>query len=263
MRFVKYLIAAGGPVVLAWVLGFVTLPEATHFLDYSRGGSELLGLNEELKKEVKVLVGGEEKDQLSLYSVHFVNKSGRHHGETRLSFNIEGIEAGSELIASSLQGPENYPQASIYKERESESGVTFVLDHVNRSGDQARNYFTASFLFSGDPPMEITPISHEKGIEFRPASENTRDVWITGVVFIGVFVAYVWFLWWVSKKSNLKLKDKRDKYRKKLHAYISDEFDADPEEASGIVDDVERIRNESYRQPGLIKRFVRGMVDDN
>lgn len=259
MRIVKYLITAIGPVVLAWILGFISLPENTHFLDYSHGGTELLNLNEELKKEVKVLVGGDEKEQLSLYSVHFINEGDKHLGATKISFKLEGLKPGSELIASSLQGPENYPKSSITKNKD---GITFGLDHVNRAGDQARNYFAASFLFSGDIPENIEPISHDKGVEFRPASENTKDEWLAGVIYIGALLAYIWFFWWINKKSNLKLEEKMEKYHQALSVYLSNSFDISQQETMAAVEKIENIRNQSYRQPGFVKKFLRRMVEE-
>jgi hypothetical protein len=132
MRFIKYIITATVPVILAWMLGFIKLPETTYYLDYSVGSSKLLDLNDELKRDVKVLVGSDEKDQLSLYSVHFINKSGKHFGKSKITFKINGIPKGSELIASSLQGPENYPDSSIIKKIDGSGEVIYSLDYINR-----------------------------------------------------------------------------------------------------------------------------------
>lgn len=261
MRPIKYIITAIGPVLLVWLLGFVKLPESTYFLDYSRGGSELLKLNDELKKGVKVFVGKDEKEQLSLYSVHFINKSEKHYGKMELSFLIEG-KAGTELIASALQGPENYPKDSITKKSETSKEITFILDHINRAGDQPRNYFTASFLFSGGSPEAITPISHEKGVEFRPASENTRKEWRVGVIFIGALITYIWFLWWISKKSNLKLEEKKSKYFHNLKQYLSEKLSIESEPADEIVNKIQKIQDDAYKSPGLIKKFIRRMVEE-
>ena len=137
-----------------------------------------------MKKEVKILVGTDEKNHLSLYSIRFLNKSSKHFGSSKVSFKIEGVSEGSELIGSSLQGPENYPNSSIIKEVNGSGETVYTLDYINRAGDQARNYFTASFLFSGKNPENIEPISHNQGLVFRLASENTRDKWLAGVIVL-------------------------------------------------------------------------------
>ncbi len=261
MQSIKYLITAIGPVLLAWLLGVVKLPESTSFLDYSRGGSELLNLSEELKKEVKVFVGKDEKERLSLYNVQFINKSPKHYGKMKISFDIEPKD-GTELIASGLQGPENYPSNSISKTSEMQNEVTFIVNHINRAGNQPRNYFTASFLFSGITPEVITPISHEKGVEFRPASENTRVKWIGRVIFIVVLIGYIWFLWWINKKTNIKQEEKNAKYKQKLKEYLIVNLAVDSDKTNELVQEVENIRDEVYKPPGVIKRFIRKMVEE-
>jgi len=263
MRALKYVVTATGPVILAWLLGIIKLPESTSYLDYSRGGSELLNLSGELKKEVKVLVKSEEKEKLSLYSIHFINKSDKHYGQTKVSFRIEGVKPGSELIASSLQGPENFPQSEIVKKIENNGEVTFVMDHINRAGSQARNYFTASFLFSGAAPEKIDPISNEKGIEFRPASDNPIDKWIAGTIYIGAFLSYIWFLWWINRRSNLKLEEKRMRYREEISNYLEENLNLSSSESSKILVSMEKIRDKVYKQPGIIKRFIRRIVEES
>lgn len=263
MRSIKYIIAALGPVLLAWILGIVNLPESTYFLDYSRGGSELLDLSDELKKEVKVLVGksNDTKEKLSLYNVHFINKGTKHLGKIKVSFAIEDKD-GTELIASTLQGPENYPKGSISRASSNKNEIAFVIDYINRSGSQARNYFTASFLFSGSAPEAITPISNEKGIEFRPASENTRDEWIVGITFTVGLVLYIWFLWFINKKSNIKLEEKNNNYKAKLKDYFSEELGMASEDSIRYINEIEAIRDKVYKPPGVIKKFIRKMVEE-
>ena len=262
MRSIKYLITAIGPVLLAWLLGIVKLPESTSFLDYSRGGSELLNLSDELKKEVRVFVGKDEKEKLSLYNVQFINKSPKHYGKMKISFDIESKD-GTELIASGLQGPENYPNNSISKKSETQQEVTFIVNHINRAGNQSRNYFTASFLFSGIAPEVIRPISHEKGVEFRPASENTRVKWIVRVIFIGVIIGYLWFLWWLIKKDNIKQDEKNTKFKQKLKEYLLEKLSGDSGITDKLVQEIESMRNEVYKPPpGVIKRFIRKMVEE-
>lgn len=263
MRSIKYIIAALGPVLLAWVLGIVNLPESTYFLDYSRGGSELLNLSDELKKEVKVLVGknNDKKEKLSLYNVHFINKGTKHLGKTKISFVIDDKD-GTELIASTLQGPENYPKGSISRVPGNKSEISFVVDYINRSGNQARNYFTASFLFSGSAPETVTPISNEKGIEFRPASENTRDEWIVGTIFTIGLVLYIWFLWFVNKKSNIKLEEKNNKYKAKLNDYFAEKLGVESKDSIKYINEIEAIRDSVYKPPGAIKKFIRKMVEE-
>lgn len=263
MRSIKYIIAAIGPVLLAWILGVVNLPESTYFLDYSRGGSDLLDLSDELKKEVKVLVGKDNntKDKLSLYNIHFINNGTKHLGKIKVSFVIENKD-GTELIASTLQGPDNYPKSSISRLPSNKNEIIFLIDYINRSGNQARNYFTASFLFSGSAPETITPISNEQGIEFRPASENTKNEWIVGTTFTVVLILYFWFLWFVNKKSNIRFEEKNNNYKAMLKDYFSEEMGISNEDTINYINDIEAIRKKVYKPQGVIKKFIRKMVEE-
>lgn len=261
-RLFKYGITALGPVFLAWILGIFTLPESTFFLDYSSGGSELMDLSDELKKKVRVFVGKEQKEKLSLYSVHFINRSAKHFEKMEVSFLIDS-KNDTELIASTLHGPENYPDGLIHKESEGKNEIVFVLDHINRAGTQPRNYFTASFLFSGAPPDGITPISHAKGIEFRPANENTKDIWLMGLMGGTFLVLYIWFIWWITKRSNIKLAEKKELYAHELRIFLQKEFALTQERAASILQEIERVRDRVYKSPGVIRKFIRKMVEES
>ena len=263
MRYIKYVIVALGPVLLGWLLGIVNLPERTYFLEYSRGGAELLDLSDELKKEVKVIVGkdNDTMEKVSIYNVHFINRGTEHLGKIKVSFVIEG-RGGTELIASTLQGPENYPKSSISRVAGTKDEISFVIDHINRAGDQSRNYFTASFLFSGSAPEAITPISNEKGVEFRPSSENTKNVWIIAIMAIVIFGFYIWFLLLVSKKANIRIEEKKGKYRAKLKDYFSDNLNIAVEDSEKHIDEIELIRERVHSTPGVIKTFIRKMVEE-
>ncbi|MEQ1635955.1 MAG: hypothetical protein ABL903_04635 [Methylococcales bacterium] len=259
MRIVIYLISVILPVLLAWLLGYVQFPESTYFLDYSRGGSDILNLDEELKKNIVVLVGGNKKEKLSLYSVHFINESLKHHDKIDISFVIDPKD-GTELIASTLQAPENYPKDSIKKISATQNEVKFSLDHVNRAGNQARNYFTASFLFSGSAPVSITPESHEKGVEFRLASENTKNI-----AYISIFIFYITFfcfLWWITKKMNLKLEEKSIVYKQNLKKYLSENLLINIELLDSSVQEIERIHDQAYKPSGFIKKSIKSWLKE-
>ena len=137
-----------------------------------------------------------------------------------------------------------------------------MIDYINRSRNHARSYFTASFLFSGSAPETITPISNEKGIEFRPVSENTRNEWILGTIFTIGLVLYIWFLWLVSKKSNIKFEEKNNTYKIKLKSYFSEKCGISNEDSIKYINEIETIRNKVYKPPGAIKKFIRKMVEE-
>ena len=144
-RIVIFIITALGPVLLAWVLGLIKLPDSVYYLDYSSGGSELLKVSDELKKEVRIFVGKDEKQDLSLYSVHFINESSKNFDGMKVEFEIES-DKGTELITVQMQGPENYSSGVINKVSQYNKRVVYEIDYLNRAGDYDRNYFSVNFL---------------------------------------------------------------------------------------------------------------------
>lgn len=260
-KIITLAITAVGPVLLVWVLGLIKLPDSVFYIDYSRGGSELLNVSDELKKEVRIFVGEDEKKDLSLYSVHFINESSKNFDEIEIEFKIEGFK-DTELITTLMQGPENYSSSAMHKKSQSNESVFYSLDYMNRAGDYDRNYFLVNFLFAGKPPKKITPISNGVGVEFRPSSENNRGEVVVIIMFSVGIVAYIWLLLWGIRRTNEKLKENESVFFVALSEHIEDEFGLEKDLAKSQAENIQNIRDGVFKKEGIIKKYLRKVVSE-
>jgi len=260
-KIVSLAITALGPILLAWALGLIKLPDSVYYLDYSRGGSELLNMSAELKEKVKLFVGKDEKEGLSIYNVHFINESYRNVDDLTVEFIIEG-EIGTELISVLIKGPENYSEDLITKVSESNKKVVYKLRYINRSGDYERNYFSVNFLFSGKPPKNITPISKKLGFEFRLSNSNYQQEMVAIIFVVVLLFIYVWFFWWLIKRGNRKFKEKEGKYIDFLSLYLEDEYGVEKNKAIISAEEIRDLRGKAFSRESVVKKLLKSLVSE-
>lgn len=258
---IRYVGVALGPVLLAWALGYFKLPETTAYLDYSTSSSRLLQIDSSLRKNVSISVGDEEVSELFLYSLHFINDSGKNFPKTKVSFQVHPSDS-SQLISTSLKGPENYSQSLISEVATSnQNRIAYTLEMINIAGDQNPDYFTANFLFAGQLPESILPTTHSVGTEFRPYTDS-KNQWLVGFGFLVFISLYIYFLFWMNKRFDAKFDAKILKFKEKLSIWFSEELLLDDETSSQYADLVEKKRKETFNPSGWLKRKLKEILNE-
>lgn len=250
-----------GPVLVAWALGFFKLPETTAYLDYSITSSELLQMDSSLRKEVSVLVDQNEVSELYLYSLHFVNNSGRNFGKTKVSLHITPSD-DSELISTSFKGPENYSASLINKLESGEKHlIIYELDLINIAGEQSPDYFTANFLFAGGLPLSVIPTTHNSGTEFRPF-QDSKNQWFGVLVLVTTVFSYFAFLWWMNKRFDAQFDAKKGEFKLSVESWFSNHFEMDANQCKQFSEAIEAQRKQVFHPPGWIRRKLKQLTSE-
>ncbi|ELI5382490.1 hypothetical protein CGG78_22925 [Vibrio parahaemolyticus] len=258
---IKYIVVALGPVLLAWGLGYFKLPETTAYLDYSTTSSRLLQIDSSLRKNVSISVGNEEVSELFLYSLQFINDSGKNFPKTKVSFQIQPNES-SQLISTSLKGPENYSQSLISEvATNNQNQIAYTLEMINIAGEQNPDYFTANFLFAGQLPDSILPTTHSVGTEFRPY-KNSANQWLVGFGFVIFISLYVYFLFWMNKRFDAQFDAKKLEFKQKVQEWLSKELALGEEQSYQYADFIEAKRKETFHPGGWLKRKLKEMLSE-
>ncbi|MCG6312814.1 hypothetical protein K6U52_05845 [Vibrio vulnificus] len=257
----KYLSVSLAPVVLAWGLGYLKVPESTAYLDYTVTTSELLQIDTSLRKDMSITVGENDVSELFLYSLHFINESGKNFSKTKISFQVENSDA-SQLISTSFKGPKNYSPSLISEiPTKNKDQVSYELELINIASESNSNYFTANFLFAGELPISVLPTSHSVGTEFRPHA-NTDEKWLTRFGATIAVLLYAAFFWWMNKKMDAKYDEKKNVFKKNMTVWFNEKLELSDEKAKEYADQVEKERTNAFVSPSWMKKKLQAILRD-
>ena len=258
-KILIYIATAIVPVFLTWALGYVKAPDSVDLLDYSAGGTELINSKDQLTSSLKMQVGNKPIEQLSIYNIRFANNSSKNLQRVQIEFKIKA-PASSELVASAIKGPQDYSDALIKKVNETKISATYTIDFINVATKGSRDYFTASFLFSGQPPETITPVSLSPSIGFIDAKENSKaDIIATLVISLFVLL-YSAFIWWVIVSGKREGKVKREKFEQELISYLSAKFSLSPEQAAERTKELIVLNDSVFKPESRFKKWIRSWL---
>ena len=247
------------PVFLTWALGYWKAPDSVDLVDYSSSGTELINSQEKLTSSLKIQANDKSVEKLSIYNVHFINRSSKNLKNIQIEFKIKSA-LGSELVASAIKGPENYSESLIKKIGESKSSATYTIAFMNVVKKRSSDYFTASFLFSGQPPDSIIPVSLSPNVEFIDAKNNSKAdvIAIIGVVLI-VFVEVI-FIWWLIYRGNKEGRIRREQFEDSIGTYLSLRFRLPLGQAEHGAKEIAILKDIIFKPEGRLKKWIKSWL---
>lgn len=258
-KIFTYIATALIPVLLTWTLGYFKVPDSVDLVDYSAGGAELINSQEQLTSSLKIQVGDRSVEKLSIYNVRFSNNSSKNLQKVQVEFKINA-PSNSELVASAVKGPQDYSDSLIKKVSESKYSATYTFDFINVATKNSRDYFTASFLFSGPPPEFITPVSLSPSIGFVDAKENSKADIIVGAV-IGIFILlYSALIWWAISTGKKEDKIKQQKFEQVLIPHLASKFSLPHDLAVERTQELVALKDSVFKPENRIKKWLKGWV---
>lgn len=260
-KFLAYIATALVPVFLAWALGYVKIPDSVDFIDYSASGAELINSQEQLTSSLKIQAGDKPIEKLSIYNIRFANNSSKNLQKVQIEFKISA-PLGSELIASTINGPQDYSDSLVKKIGESKKSVTYTIDFINVTTKSSRDYFTASFLFSGPPPEVVIPISLSPSIGFVDAKENSKTNILATSIMIILLVFYIAFIWWAISSGKKEGKIRQEKFKKEMINFFSSNFSLSNEIASEKAKEVLSLKDSVFKPETRLKKWFKNWLSE-
>lgn len=257
-RIISYIATAIVPVLLAWVLGYAKIPESVDLIDYSSSGAELINSTETITSTLKIEANGRNVQKLSIYNLRFANKSNKNLQKVQVEFRANG--ENSELIASTIKGPKNYSETLINKLSESKSGATYQLEFINVSDMNPGEYFTASFLFSGEPPISIDPVALSPGIGFANTKGNSKAEYVVASIFILALAIYAYFLWMIDTYNSKRHAIKEEEYQNELSTFIHQRFSLSYDDSKECTKEITQLRVNIFKPDNRIKSFLKKLL---
>lgn len=258
-KVLGYVLTALVPVLFAWALGYAKLPDSVDLLDYSAAGAELINSKEQLASTLKIEAGSKRVEKLSIYHVRFKNNSSRNLQNVRVEFKIKTAPDG-ELVASVIKGPQDYSDSLVKKISESRDSATYTIDFINVSNKSSRDYFTASFLFSGDVPESVAPVSLSPGIAFIDAKENNKEDTVFIIIVVFLAIVYGAVVWWVITHGNKEGRVRRAKYEQEVIDYLVTRLSLLHDDAVQRAQELMVLKDAVFKPEWRFKTWLKGWL---
>lgn len=258
-KLFTYLGTAIVPVFLTWALGYVTFPDSINLIDYSVSGTELINAQEKLTSSLKIQANDKPIEKLSIYNIRFANYSSKNLQKVQVEFKVK-LEPGTELLASAIKGPQNYSDSLLKKTGETKTSVTYTIDFINVASKNSGEYFTASLLFSGSPPVVVTPISLTPGVGFIDAKENNKENIVAAITLALVIIAYIAFIWWAIVSGKKEGKARREQFEQNLTSYFAEKLSLSSDSAMETTKAVLIINDRVFKPDSWLKKKLKNWL---
>lgn len=255
-KIITYIATAIVPVFLTWALVDVKAPDSVDHIDYSSGGTELINSKEQLTSSLKIQAGDKPVEKLSIYNIRFANNSSKNLQKLQVEFKIKA-PPGSELLASAIKGPQDYSDSLIRKVNESKSAATYSFEFINVAPNISRDYFTASFLFSGEPPESITPVSLSPSVGFIDSRENNKvDIIATAIIITFLFL-YLAFIWWAIASGKKEGRARQEKFEQEVASHLNAKLSLPGDQATQITKELMVLKDSIFKPDSRLKKWLK------
>ncbi|NMP81145.1 hypothetical protein HHE92_15255 [Pseudoalteromonas arctica] len=269
-QFILGLILASFGALASWIFAQYKLKETTGYLEYiTWDRSSYVQLEDELFRKIKFQYKDDTSSNwkdipnISVATIKFENSSKKHLDDVEVIFEMNANQGSQySLIGVKAQGPKGYDEKYITKLNNlSDNAIGFNFETINISSDEPEDHFSITFLFAGNIIPQIVPKVVKKGVKIRALDRGAKKTAAVILVLVAYAFTIILFFWWALTSGKKNSKRYQKEFDKNMRIYLdSIRLNGVPKE-SEFIPEVNRIRKESGRRDGFIKKVVQKVVN--
>lgn len=246
-------------IIIAWSLNMIHLPDNIKHIDYFIESNQMIDTTKEPNLELQIINNGKIVKKLKSYKLYFINRSSSHLENINIEIPLN-IPKSTQLVSFSISTPKDFSSRNSKIDLVDNNTLICNFNYINRAEGTVEDLYYINMIFSNnDEEIQIVPIINNKGIKFRPISDNKKSSIIAILIILAVIIAYILLLSILFRidKKNLVKKDSR--YKEELINLLSSENYKNTPEIVG--NKIIELRKRVYKTPNKLKVALKKLLE--